>query len=206
MLGIAVTLAIPTDSAADIFGFSCITNNSPANCSVLEAQIQMEVTAVGTTKVRFDFTNTGSQNSSIADVYFDDLMPPLLGTPVTIVNSSGVSFSAGCSPGNLPGGNPYGFVSSYCADSDSPVQPNGVNPGETLGVIYTLQGSATFAGVIAALNSDDYVVGIHVQGFANGGSEAAVSGPPRTSVPEPSTLLMSGLGLVGLAVRRRRLA
>jgi PEP-CTERM motif-containing protein len=203
MFVIATTLAIPADSAADVFGFSCITNNSPTDCAVLEAQIQMEVTAVGGTQVRFDFTNTGGQASSIADVYFDDQTPPLLGTPVTIINSAGVSFSAGCSPGNLPGGAPYGFTSSYCADSDSPVQPNGVNPGETLSLIYTLQGTSTFADVIAALNSDDYVVGVHVQGFANGGSEAGVS-TPRSSVPEPSTLLLSGLGLFGLAARRRR--
>ena len=201
MLGLAMTLAIPADSSADFFGFSCITNNSPENCSILDAQIQMEVTAFSATQVRFDFRNTGSQDSSIADVYFDDLLIPLLGTPATIVNGSGVSFSAGCSPGDLPGGNPFGFASSYCADSDSPTQPNGVNPGETLGLIYTLQGGATFANVIGALNSDDFVVGIHVQGFANGGSEAAVS---DASVPEPSTLLLSGLGFFGLAARLRR--
>ena len=196
-------LSTATTASADTFGFSCITSNDPTDCGILEAQLRMDVTAVGTNRVQFRFTNTGPEDSSIADVYFDDLLPPMLGTPVTISSSAGVAFSSGCAPGNLPGGNPYGFTTSYCADSDSPVQPNGVNPGEYLEITYTLQGTSSFANVIASLNSGDYVVGIHVQGFDNGGSVAGIS----HSVPEPGSLLLltTAIGVFPF-IRRRPVA
>jgi PEP-CTERM motif len=53
-------------------------------------------------------------------------------------------------------------------------------------------------------------IGIHVQGFANGGSESFVNGPPGggpspAAVPEPSTVLgASFAGLIGLAYAWRR--
>ena len=45
------------------------------------------------------------------------------------------------------------------------------------------------------------VVGIHVQAFANGGSESLV-----TAVPEPGTyaMILAGLGAMGFIARRRR--
>lgn len=204
VLGAGLVVCVPTSSHAAAFTFSCLTGNSAANCDTLETQVLLEVTAAADPNlVDFRFTNIGSEASSIADVYFSDLSPALLGLPSYFTSSSGVSFSAGCSPGNLPGGGgSFGFVTSYCADSDAPVQKNGVNPGEWLNIQYTLQGGASFADVVESLNNGTYRVGVHVQGFANGGSESGVLDP--VPVPEPSTLILSGMGIAGLVARMRR--
>jgi hypothetical protein len=98
----------------------------------------------------------------------------------------------------------------FLADSESPVQPMGVNPGETLGVIFDLQPALTYDGVIAAMElslanpgfdmDGGLRIGIKAQGFEGGGSEAFVNGPG--SLPEPAsvavwTLLTLATGGVG---------
>ncbi|MFP3326110.1 hypothetical protein R0K05_23955, partial [Planococcus sp. SIMBA_160] len=73
----------------------------------------------------------------------------------------------------------------FLADSDPAVQPNGVNPGETLGVIFDLQTGLGYQDVVDAIAlsqtnpSADLTgglrIGIHVQGFTGGGSESFVN-------------------------------
>lgn len=202
---IASAGAATTASAIPI-GFGCITGNSPADCATGVAQLSVDVTPFGLGQVLFTFSNAGPAASSIADVYFDD--GTLLGIASLIDadengGNPGVDFSLGAAPPNLPGGNLVGFVATagFSADSDPPVQPNGVNPLETLGVVFNLLPGKTFADTIAALtNGQDLRIGIHVQGFAGGGSESFVNLP----VPEPGTALLLGLGLAALAGARRR--
>ncbi|MCV2871054.1 VPLPA-CTERM sorting domain-containing protein [Defluviimonas sp. WL0050] len=206
----AVVLAVSAVAAhAVTYNFTGVTSNSTANVTTGQTQLTMDVLDSGSGTVSFTFNNSGPLASSITDVYWDD-QASLLGTMGAITSSSGVSFSQGANPGNLPGGNTIGFTvspSGASADSNAPAQPNGVNPGEWLTIVWNLISGATFADVIAALNlggdqSGSLRVGIHVQGFANGGSESFVNTPP-VPLPAAGWLMVAGLGALTIARRRR---
>jgi hypothetical protein len=182
------------------FGFDNITGNSVGNAAIGEAQLSVDVTNPGAGQVLFMFSNTGPAASSIAAVYFDDGPPQSLLGIASIQNGSGVSFSQGASPGNLPGGNnaspAFVTTAGFSADSNPPRQPNGVNPGESLGITFNLQGGQTFDDVLTDLDNGALRIGIHVQGFTDGGSESFVNTP--APVPEPGTFMLVGTGLVSL--------
>jgi len=188
---------------ADLYSFENITNNNPVNAAAGEAQLFVDVWDVGGGEVGFRFFNTGPADSSITDVYFDD--GALLGIG-SIINGSGVSFSELASPSDLPGGKsivpPFDTTEGFSADSESPIMMNGVNPGEELDVLFDLQAGRYYSDVLGDLNSRALRIGIHVQGFADGGSEAFVNN--GTVVPLPGALLLGflGLGASGLSLRR----
>src|SRR5262245_26656672 len=125
---VALLAGLRADPAAAglVYWFHGITNNNAVDVAIGQAQLSVDVSDAGGGKVAFKFVNSGPNASSITAVYFDD--GALLGG-ASIVNGPGVKFSPGATPPNLPGGNPIGFDTSYAADSDSPVSPNGVNPG-----------------------------------------------------------------------------
>ena len=200
----ALLLATPRDSSAEIFGFDCISTGAPTDCAILEAQLSVNVTAgVEPNQVAFQFTNSGPSASSISEIYFQDPIP-LLGALYSISSSAGVSYTSNCNPNNLPGGAPLGFTTTYCAER-SGNQQTGVNPGESVTIIYTLQSGYDLDDVLAAINDGSYRMGLHVIGFADRGSVSGID-TPNTSVPEPTSLLFvtTGLLLGGLGLNRRR--
>lgn len=201
-----------TFAAEGEFSFSCFTSTANAvNCATGSSQLHLNVT--GTTGVSFVFTNDGPLASSITDIYFDWAGPVPSGItqdPNAIVNGSGVSFSWGANPKTLPGGENLDpdFRVNLAADSNpgssgaSGTMANGVNPGEMLSFNWSSGYSAQQA--IADLASGVLRVGIHVQGFADGGSVSMVSIAPPVPEPGALALLLAGGAMVGAAVKRRR--
>ena len=175
-----------------------------ANGAIGEAQMFVNVSDPGGNQVLFTFTNTGPFASSITDIYFDDAN--LLAAIASIDDSlPGVSFSNPAVPSNLPGANnlaiPFVTTAGLSVDSDPPPMPNGVNPGEFLGVTFGLESGRNFGSVIEDLASGNLRIGIHVQGFENGGSEAFVN---NGVIPAPGAISLVGLGVVVVGWLRAR--
>ncbi len=199
----AVWLLGATPAPALILPFGCITQNLAGNCALGEAQLTVEVTNPLANVVRFQFANAGPGASSITDVYFDDAENgALLQISVILDAAPFVDFEMGATPTNLPGASQaiprFETTSGFSADSESPTQPSGVNPGESLGILFSLRPGKSFADVLTHLGDGSLRIGIHVQGFTGGGSESFVN------VPEPGAAGLVALGLLALAARRHR--
>ena len=204
-LGIFCTVA----DAAPTYSFVNITNNDPANAAIGEDQLSVEIFDVGSGLIDFVFSNAGPEPSSITDVYFDD---GGLESIASIDDSlPGVDFGQGASPPDLPGGNnatpPFVTTAGFSADSETPVQSNGVNPGEQLGIRFNLSGGTTFDDIVDDIASGDLRIGIHVQAIGLGGSESFINGDPINGngvIPAPGALLLGGIGVVCIGWLRRQ--
>jgi hypothetical protein len=218
---IAAAAASVTPAQGSInLGFYGITNNDSTNTSIGENQLSVTVSEVAGGKAEFLFSNSGPEASSITDVYFDD------GTLLSIASiddsDPGVAFSQYAWPTNLPGANnispPFQTTAGFSADSDYPVEANGVGPGESLGIVFNLQLGRTFTDVLQDLATGALRIGLQVQGFDCSCGHCccccepesfvnSLYAPPSNVVPEPSTLAIWSLlagAVVAAAWQRRR--
>jgi hypothetical protein len=178
-----------------------------------EQQLWLEIHhEPGAPTATFRFYNDGLLHCSIADVYIqdghlcsllyiidkDDLPPP-----GDLPGSQGVDFSQGATPGNLPDAQyatpPFVATKRFSMDSDPPVQPWGINEGEWLIAVYSVQEGATVYDIDHEIDTGVLRVGFHVQAFDDGASASFVNN--LQGIPEPASVLLLGLG--GLALLKK---
>lgn len=196
---VAVLCVLAAPASAITIGFDCLTGNLTGDCAIGESQLSVEVTDQSGV-IQFHFRNAGPESSAISEIYFDDGSLLALST---VIDGPGVIFSPDANPPNLPGGEnavpPFQVTEGFLAEALPSPADNGVGPLEWVKIQFTLQGSQTIDDVIAELTDGDLRIGVHVIGFASTGSESFINVP----VPEPTTGLMIGFGLLGMACRRR---
>jgi len=214
VVGIAMLVVCAAVSQAQVFPFEIYSDNygngyyeNPDfsyEVYLYNGQIGEQNTA------KFEIRNTSSSpDSIITGVYFEN--GTLLELGGLFDSSPGVEFGQPATPSELPSANdapdwpfhttvPGGDSSkaeAFSIDSDAPVA-NGVDPGEFVTVWFYLMESQDIYDAIEALGLKTLRIGLHIQSFPDGSSQAAIN----SNVPEPATMLLLGMG--GLLLRRRR--
>ncbi len=194
---------------ANTYNFSQITSNGN---QLVASQLSVDVTQSGSNAL-FTFFNNSAIASSITDIYFDygktsyftSLSNNILGAAG---ESTGVSYSDGATPPNLPAGNTIGFTADASGDSTAPnVLASGVNASNEYAVFLGTFGlSSSFSDLVAALDSNAFRIGLHVQGIGDlGGSESFVNSSEQPSqVPVPGAIWLFGSAMLGFAGLNKR--
>ncbi|HEX8979357.1 MAG TPA: VPLPA-CTERM sorting domain-containing protein [Parasulfuritortus sp.] len=199
-LGAALTFSILSSVAhASTYSFYQLTSNT----TDIGNQLDMEVTQSGSNAL-FKFTNDIGAPSSITAIYFD--APNLFESIGIQGSSSGVSFTSGANPANLPGSSGINFTTNYSFSSTSPHggnTANGINTNnEWLTLVASLTPNETFNDILAALGSGGLRVGLHVQGINGGTSDSYVNTP--SPVPLPAAAWLFGSALLGFTMLSSR--
>lgn len=180
--------------------FGCITDNDSGDCSIGASALSMTLVESGGDAL-LTVTMTGIDPAVVEQIFIESEFA----SAISFVSNLGpgvVGFGTGVSGGNLPGGNPIGFVEAVNISTSGagPLWGIGAHPQDTVsgqsGSFLLSYSGGTFAELANALR-----VGVHVIGYASDGSESFVSAP--LTAPEPSTLAMMLMGLFGLAAMRR---
>lgn len=157
----------------------------------------------------------GGMSSSIAETYFED------GTLLdlhTIISGPGTTYIEGANPPDLPGGEQFSFVATTLFSAEAaPGNANGINPGEWVEVLFTLQNGYVYGDVLAAIAAGQQYTkngykqypgeltlrfGIHVRSIGSAGeSEGFINSIP---LPAPFGLALAGLAGVVIISRRKR--
>ncbi|MFK5953365.1 MAG: PEP-CTERM sorting domain-containing protein [Desulfobacterium sp.] len=178
------------------YGFDSITNNSDINANNGEAQLSFSVTQLSNTQLEFVFKNAGPEDANITSIHFKDDVSLMTWVDFSAQTSAGVSFVMDTRSANLKGIN-FPVDYSFFRTRQGGVS-NGINQGEVLGLIFDFT-EGDWDEIIAALDTDSLSVGMHVQAFGDGGSEKFISTSSTNPVPEPASMVLLGIGLMGIA-------
>lgn len=192
----------------ETLSFYALTNNKVGNPQIAVDQISVDVSSTeNLNEVVFTFNNIGLVNCSIAEIYFDDGV--LLAGATIIENPPYVDFTyfGDVRPPDLSGGEnavpPFEAYRLFSIGSENPAPHKGINPGETLSLIYTLQSEKIYDNVIDDLTTGALRIGMHVISIngPNGDSSESIV---NNAIPEPATMLILAAGGFYIIKKRKK--
>jgi hypothetical protein len=192
LLALAGVAAVSAVSAAPAWAFSfgnIAGGDTPGDAYA--NSFTFDVVDQGLSLVFFKINNrenAADPSMFISKVFFDDDFGHLSEPSLYGTNGSQVRFSGGASNAQLPqAGN--GFTTDYAFSHQTGADNVfGIQAGEILG---GLRFTGNYNNVIAALNSGELKIGLHVQGLPNGASDSYISSNTQDT-PEPLTMLAAG--------------
>jgi hypothetical protein len=196
ILFIHLGLATP---AAAIGTFSCITNNNANDCAIGTAQLSATLLELDAGAL-LTITMAGSEVGVVEQLFIESRFVTEISFEGSILSGT-VVFGSGQAGGNLPGGNSISFIEAVniAANNPAPWYGIGRHPKDD---DYPQAGQFLLSLDDGGYNDllSDLRIGVHVTGYASGGSESFVITP----IPEPGTAVMFGFGLLALSGRRFR--
>ena len=190
------------------FDFTPITSNGDQTNIDLGLAVSL-ANIDGFDRMFFEFVNESTnpnELSSVKTIYFETT--GLSGTNAYVAGTDpGVGFSVGSTGGGNQGF-PFSVNHDLDAAADPPPSTSGINPGESLLLGYTF--TADPSAVYESLTNGDWGIGLHIIATAPNANQSEKyiasflpGGPPLTPVPEPSTLVLLGMGSAFLVARLR---
>ncbi|GAB4369435.1 MAG: hypothetical protein Kow00121_09360 [Elainellaceae cyanobacterium] len=186
-----------TDSYAQYFGFD-VLNTSATQVTFKIYNNTPTTSPIGTTTT-----------PTITDIFFDqsDALSSYLSGIVSATGSNNTvqystkSCTGNTGPGNngcnFPQGNNINWDTDFVALASNPSVQNGVDPTESVSILFNLATGRNYQDVLNAIASTTNLrVGIHVQELPGGASDSFVS------VPTPA--LLPGLIGMGVAAMRKK--
>ena len=198
--------AAPRAAVAGPISFTVVGINDPT----VTASILMNYDPV-LALLSFNITNTSTQYNPALTGFAFNAPTGVTGISNFTSSPAGWSYSFTSNGINTPG--QFGFfdAAALTGPNFNGGKPNlGIAIGQTVNFGFTLTGSnlaslntASFYNVLSSgQNSQPFIARFQRTGPTGNGSEVAI--PGTTPVPEPTSLVLTGIALAGLAAKRRR--
>jgi hypothetical protein len=218
-LAVAAFAQISPAQALGAFKFTNIQSNNVSGDNIVN-YFSFDVNAESTSQVGFTFFNKGSlfpDKPTITGVFFDQINPtnsPLssivsaTGTDVNFTTQTCTNNAGGCNFAQGANVVPR-FTTNFVARASAPAPTNGVDPNETLKVLFNLASGKTVNDVIDALRQPNpqLNIGLRVQEIGSNGqaSDSYLSFVPATPpapIPTPA-LIPAALGMSAALLRKK---
>ncbi len=156
-------------------GFKPVTGSERESDCLGETNFFMDITDIRERQLKITFYNRAPVPCTISDIYFAD--GDLFSISVQSARGPGEVRTPACSIEACSGDqqsvpDPYHDSSNYqaakCSTDDPDTLQNGIQPNESLGIIFDLQAGITLADVIGALSMGKLNISVKLLGDAHG--------------------------------------